>query len=336
MLKLFLICFLLCLVSCIGEAQQIKLLNTGQPVSLRGICPVTDQVIWVSGSAGTVGLSTDGGKNWKWMQVPRYEKSDFRDVEAFSDREAVIMGITQPAVILRTTDGGQHWYTVFEDSSKTAFLDAMDFSGDLAAAIGDPQNGKKYLLNSGDRGKTWYQKTPAEFDTAGSGEVYFAASGSNIKRINNFEWATVSGGKKSRLFINSGAFVLLLSQGRETTGANSIAINPYDPNRAFIVGGDFSQDTVRSGNSVLIQFNPFKQILPMDPPHGYRSCVEYLNDKQMICCGESGVDISTDSGMHWKQISYNSFHTCRRTKDSQKIFLAGAHGAIAWLEWNDR
>jgi hypothetical protein len=72
----------------------------------------------------------------------------------------------------------------------------------------------------------------------------------------------------------------------------------------------------------------------MDPPHGYRSCVEYLNDKQMICCGESGVDISTDGGVHWRQISDKSFHICRRAKIGQKIFLAGAHGTIAWLEWN--
>jgi hypothetical protein len=63
--------------------------------------------------------------------------------------------------------------------------------------------------------------------------------------------------------------------------------------------------------------------------------VEYLNDKQMICCGDSGVDISTDSGIHWKLISDNGFHTCRRTKTGQKIFLAGAHGTIARLEWNE-
>jgi photosystem II stability/assembly factor-like uncharacterized protein len=333
--KQFLIFFIFCLLSGTGKAQQIKLLNTAKAVSLRGLCPVTDQVIWISGSAGSVGLSTNGGRNWKWMRVPRYEKSDFRDIEAFSDTEAVIMGVTQPAVILRTTDGGQHWATVFEDSSKTAFLDAMDFSGDQAAAVGDPQNGKKYLLESNDRGKTWNEDTPNELDTVSSGEAYFAASGSNIKRLNNVEWATVSGGKKSRLFINSGPFLLLLNQGRETTGANSIAINPSDPNKAFIVGGDFSQDTVRSGNSLLIQFNPFKQIPPMDPPHGYRSCVEYLNDKQMICCGESGVDISTDGGAHWKKISDKSFHICRQAKIGQKIFLAGAHGAVARLEWSE-
>src|SRR5712672_2195024 len=146
--------FILCVLLCTsGQAQILQLLDSGKAVSFRGLSVVNDQVLWVSGSEGTVGLSTNGGISWKWIRVPHYEKSDFRDIEAFSDREAIIMGITEPAVILLTTDGGNSWITKFEDSSKTAFLDAMDFSGDHVVVVGDPVGDHIFFAESTDGGK---------------------------------------------------------------------------------------------------------------------------------------------------------------------------------------
>jgi hypothetical protein len=322
-----------------GYAQEISLLSSGKSASLRGLSVVTDKIIWVSGSAGSVGLSTDGGQHWKWLPVLHYEKSDFRDIKAFSDQEAVIMGITEPAVILRTEDGGKSWSKVFGDSSKSVFLDAMDFSGDLGAVVGDPDAGKIFFARSADRGKNWEKKNPSGFDTTTTGEAFFASSGSNLSLVPSIysgvyhPYALVSGGNKSCFYLNSSRYPLFMIQGKETTGANSIAINPADPNQAFIVGGDFKNDTLQLGNSLRIQLNPFTQTPPVTPPHGYRSCVEYIDGKQMICCGTSGVDFSIDGGIHWKLISNKSFHVCRRSKNGKSVFLAGPNGSIAWLKY---
>jgi Photosynthesis system II assembly factor YCF48 len=344
MLKQLLILFFLNLFFYSGDAQQIKLLDSGKSFSLRGLCAVSDQTLWVSGSSGSVGLSTDGGQNWKWISVPGYEKSDFRDIEAFSDQEALIMGITNPAVILRTTDGGKSWIKVFVDTAKSAFLDAMYFFGDQGAIVGDPESGKIFFAETADGGKIWNKKNPwgprpsAPADAPAVGESFFAASGSNLVLIprpgyvSRFANALVSGGKKSCLYYLSGRYPLLINQGAETTGANSIALDPSDPNRAFVVGGDFSHDTLRYRNSLRIRLDPFSQESPLDPPHGYRSCVEYLNDNQMICCGTTGVDISNNGGMNWKLISNKGFHVCRKSKTGRSIFLAGAHGIIGRLE----
>ncbi|HTB24961.1 MAG TPA: hypothetical protein VK711_06300, partial [Puia sp.] len=182
MIKSFLTLIIFILPPGFTEAQQIRILTSGQPVSLRGLSVVNDQIIWVSGSGGSVGLSTDAGVNWKWIQVHGFEKTDFRDIEAFSDQEAVIMGITEPAVILRTTDGGKNWITTFEDSAKSVFLDAMDFSGDEAVLAGDPYKGKIFFARSSDRGKSWV-KSAYDSETIVNGEAFFAASGSNIKFI---------------------------------------------------------------------------------------------------------------------------------------------------------
>ncbi len=320
------------------SAQQISILNSRHSGSLRGLSAVNDQIIWVSGSSGCVGLSTNGGQDWKWLKVPRYEKTDFRDIEAFSDQEAIIMGITQPAVILRTINGGLTWTTVFEDSAKSTFLDAMDFSGDTGVVVGDPDSGRIFFARTVDRGKKWDRINPAGFESIANGEAFFASSGSNLSLVSNvdpavsFNYTLVSGGSKSSLFHSGNHFPLILIQGKESTGANSIAINPYDHNQAFIVGGDFKNDTVQNGNSLQIQFNPFLQIIPVIPPHGYRSCVEYIDSKRMICCGTSGVDISFDGGKNWRLISNLSFHVCRRSKQGHSVFLAGANGTIAKLK----
>jgi photosystem II stability/assembly factor-like uncharacterized protein len=332
MLKQLFYFSLLLLPSGFLQAQQISLLTTGRQVSLRGLSVVSDQIIWVSGSVGSVGLSTNGGINWKWMQVKGYENSDFRDIEAFSDQEAVIMGITEPAVILRTVDRGNSWHSVLEDSAKTVFLDAMDFSGDQGALVGDPYGGKIFFAVTTDRGRTWEKKIPPDFEPSAPGEAFFAASGSNICRFRDSSWALVSGGKKSSLYFAKNRFPLLMIQGEETTGANSIALHPTDPNRAFIVGGDFSHDTLRYRNSLSIRFRPFSQTIPFTPPHGYRSCVEWLDDNQMICCGTSGVDMSEDGGMHWKLISNKGFHICRKARNGRAVFLAGPNGSIAMLK----
>src|SRR6267378_2352679 len=52
----------------------IQLLTTGPHTSLRGLSAVNDKIVWVSGSAGTVGRTFDGGATWTWSTVPGYEK----------------------------------------------------------------------------------------------------------------------------------------------------------------------------------------------------------------------------------------------------------------------
>ena len=142
-------------------AQQLRLLAQNDQVSLRGLSVVSDRVIWVSGSHGMVGKSVDSGATWQWTTVPQFENRDFRDIEAFDDREAVIMAIAEPAVILKTKDGGHSWQKVFEDSSKGMFLDAMDFSDRRhGMLVGDPVNGKFFIRSTEDGGDSWQLLSP--------------------------------------------------------------------------------------------------------------------------------------------------------------------------------
>jgi Photosynthesis system II assembly factor YCF48 len=316
------------------QAQQIRLLTGNRDCSLRGLSAVDDLTIWVSGSKGTVGRSLDGGASWKWMTIPRYEKTDFRDIEAFNDREAVIMGITAPSVILKTTDGGLNWRAVFVDSSKGMFLDAMDFGADQGIVVGDPVDHQIFLAASCDRGEHWKKISPGPGQLPAAGEAFFAASGANIKYYQDKKhFIYISGGKQSAFYLDTlFRYPLHLIQGGETTGANAIAFDPVHPLRAVVVGGDFSKDSGMRDNCVLLNLEDLSQQKPTVSPHGYRSSVAYIQANQLVSCGTSGVDISTDNGMNWIWISRQSFHVCGRSKNGSRVFFAGAKGLVGVLE----
>lgn len=106
----------------LAQVPTIEILEQGRKSSIRGMSVVNNNVVWVSGSAGSVGKSLDGGITWHWITVAGFEKSDFRDIEAFDDKTALIMGITQPAVILKTKDGGISWRKVLKIPLKRLFL----------------------------------------------------------------------------------------------------------------------------------------------------------------------------------------------------------------------
>lgn len=320
-------------------APHIDLLATGPHVSLRGLSVVDDKVIWVSGSEGTVGRSTDGGITWTWISVPNYEKRDFRDIEAFDENTAIIMAIAEPAQLLKTNDGGQTWRMVFQNDYPGMFLDAMDFANHKTGiVVGDPIHGHFFEAETFDGGSTWHDIPLRQLPAADSGEGCFASSGTNIRFIRGHATCFVSGGPRSRLFIDDKTIDLPILQGATSTGANSVAVKdpgkPLDKLHLIVVGGDFAKDTITEKNCFLSNDGGATWIRPNTPPHGYRSCVEYMGPHAALACGTSGVDLSTDDGMNWRLLTNTSFHVCRKAKKGHAVFLAGSGGRVAKLVMN--
>ncbi len=312
------------------QAQKIKILTDSLQVSLRGLSVVSNHVIWVSGNKGTVGKSVDGGKSWQWMIVKGFEKNDFRDIEAFDNKTAVIMAISEPAYILRTTDGGESWKVVFEDKTKGMFLDAMEFWNDQSGiVVGDPVDGRFFIGRTFDGGKSWRSIPEHYKPVADSGEACFASSGTNVRKLNKAEAVFVTGGLSSHIFVRDKKIKIPILQGFESAGANSIAVK--NSQTMVVVGGNFSEKDASDKNCVITKDGGSTWFAPKVAPSGYRSCIEYLMKNRWITCGLNGVDISNDDGTSWQSLSAESFNVCRKAKKGNAVFLAGNNGKIAML-----
>lgn len=331
---------LLLVSSLLSFGQRLTILDSSQKISIRGLSVVSDKVLWVSGSKGMVGRSVDAGKTWEWITVKDHEKRDFRDIEAFDKNRAVIMAVAEPAVILKTTDGGKTWKEVYRNETTGMFLDAMEFWNEQSGiVIGDPVNGKFFIARSFDGGESWNQLPENNLPVADSGEACFAASGTNIRALDLDEACFITGGLVSRFFYKGSTVVLPIIQGKETTGANSVAIKDWKKRKGgkhiYIVGGDFARDTCSTKNSTYSTNGGNTWISPEVPPRGYKSSVEFFRKSRMITCGTTGVDVSDNDGKTWRTISNTGFHVTRKAKKGKAVFLAGGNGRIARLDWED-
>jgi photosystem II stability/assembly factor-like uncharacterized protein len=323
------------------DSLTIEILAQGTNTSLRGLSVVNNQVIWVSGSNGTVGRSSNGGKDFKWMVVKGFEKTDFRDIEAFDASTAIIMGIGSPGYILRTTDGGETWTLVYENKSAGIFMDAMEFWNRQAGiVIGDPIDGKFFIARTFDNGLTWREIPDAYKPVADTGEACFAASGTNIRALDNDEAIFISGGNNSYAYIRDQKIKLPLVNGSASTGAYSIAVwDRYKLNggkKLVVVGGDYTNDSARSKTAAYSIDRGKTWKLSKTPPGGYRSAVEFMSEKHLITCGPNGVDLSFDGGQTWRSISKQGFHAVRIARNGNAVFLAGADGKVARLHIPER
>lgn len=311
------------------SAQKIEILTDSIQSSFRGLSVVDNNILWVSGSNGTIGKSIDGGQTWKWMIVKGFEKTDFRDIEAFDKKTAIIMGVAEPSYILRTDDAGETWNVVFKDTANGMFLDAMEFWNDQSGiVIGDPINNRFFIGRTFDGGKTWRGIPEQNEPIADSGEACFASSGTSIRKLNKEEAVFISGGFTSNIFIRNKKINVPILQGKESTGANSIAIK--NSKTMIVVGGDFTTKDATDKNCAFTKDGGNKWFTPKISPSGYRSCVEYLHKNEWITCGLNGVDISIDNGDNWKPISKESFHVCRKAKKGKAVYFAG-NGKIGKL-----
>jgi photosystem II stability/assembly factor-like uncharacterized protein len=330
---LFLVVF-----SKITDAQQITILQQGTPTSIRGLSVVDDSVAWISGSKGYIAMTKNGGKNWTWQQVTGFEKADFRDIEAFSDKEAIIMSSGTPALVLKTTNGGANWQVKYKNTDTTYFFDAMDFANpNHGLILGDPINNKFVLMETVDGGESW--KIFPVLPNAYPGEAAFAASGTCL-RFDKNAVAFVTGGTHSRVItLLTDAYpprwddfqTTILKHGKSSQGAFSLA----EPFSSVIVGGDYQNDHSTDSVAQYVYYNG-KEFAPENgtflskkPPSGYQSCVELILGDTYLSTGTPGSNLTNDGGKTWKQIDSVSYNVCRKAKKGKLILLAGNGGKIA-------
>lgn len=335
----FLLLFLL--FSCTTKEKRLKIeapkgwevMGTPVSSSLRGLSPLTEKIIWASGSKGTWLRTLDGGQSWDHGVIAGLDSVDFRDIEGFDASTAVAMSSGQPAVIYRTEDGGRTWYEVFR-GSEADFFDGMAFYKNNGYVIGDEVGGKWRILVSKDYGKSWGVLETSPKAESGSGS--FAASGSGIIATEDQIWFA-SGGRKSSVFNSTDAGITWkeystpIIQGESSQGIFSLTI--VDDNILVAVGGDFLNPELSDRNAVISLHNGRAwSLITGNFPTGYRSSVAYFPlHHWLISVGPNGSDFCSNSGMDWAKFSKEEFHAVVLDKSFGSIWASGPNGKIGRL-----
>ena len=321
----------MCASGVFGQTWAVQ--TSGASVPLRGISAVSANVAWASGAKGTYLRTVDGGVSWKASSVPGAADLDFRDVQAFDERTALLLssGAGNLSRIYRTTDGGAHWTLTATNLSPKGFWDAFAFwDPSHGMAVGDPVDGRFDLQVTSDGGVTWQRVKgpPAQKD-----EGAFAASGTCLFTRGAREvWLGTGGPLGGRVLhsVDAGqtwtAAATPIRKGESSTGIFSLAFSGGA--RGVAVGGDYLKLKETDGTIVLTS-DGGKSWTAGTSPSGYVSAVTYLPGQKMwIATGTAGSVVSDNDGRTWRQFDSASWNAMSFTPEGTG-WAVGPSGTIA-------
>jgi photosystem II stability/assembly factor-like uncharacterized protein len=286
------------------QAQVWVPQQSGTSVSLRGISAVSPNVAWASGAKGSYLRTRDGGASWEFLTMPGAADLDFRDVEGFDDRTAILLssGSGPESRLYRTRDGGATWSLTLTNPDPKGFWDAMAFwDSSHGIVLGDPVDGHFVILTTSDGGMTWqHEKGPPAYKD----EAAFAASGSCITTRGAHEvWFGTGGPEGGRVFHSTdggkswSAARTPLRTGT-TSGVFSLAFS--DSLHGIAAGGDYKMESDSTG-TLAVTKDGGKTWTIESAPSGFRSSVAYVPQLRMwISVGTTGSDVSNDGGITWR------------------------------------
>lgn len=313
------------------NAQWIK-----QPVntaaSFRGLSVVNENVIWASGTGGTVIRTIDGGKNWNVIQVPGAEKLDFRDVEAFDAKTAYILSIGNgdASRIYKTIDGGKNWQLQFTNKDEKAFFDAIAcWDAKNCIAMSDPVDGH-YVLFSTTDGENWKPIVSNQMPAAKDGEAAFAASGTCLIVNGQNDVYLVSGGTDARVFRSTDrGLTWSVAEApiiKGTAGSGIFSIAMRDSKNGTIVGGNYEKPDERNNTSATTE-DGGKTWVNGSTLGGYRSAAAYIDRNTIIAVGPNGSDVSFDRMLRWQPVGKENLNSVG-SKGKNATWAVGPNGAM--------
>ena len=316
--------------------------NSGVTASFRGLSAASSNVAWVTGTQGTVLRTIDGGESWQKSAVPGADSLDFRDVEAFDTKTALLMsaGTGEASRIYRTDDVGQSWQLLYTNTLAEGFFDGMAFwDREHGLLYGDPIDGKMFVMTTADGGFTWQRVPPDALPEMNAGEYGFAASGTGIAVSDTASVWIGTGGAAARVFYshdrgqNWAVAETPLISGEASTGIFSIAF--ADAQNGIVVGGDYQQPNATTATVARsTDGGQSWQLVESGAPVSFRSAVAYLpgtGGPQLVAVGSHGASYSTDGGATWIDLGEAGYHALSIDPDGKSIWAAGGEGRIAKL-----
>ena len=327
--------------SCSGNLRPADLkmelteLNTGSEASLRALFVVDENVIWASGSGGQYLLSANGGNSWKSGFIYGAENDDFRSIYAWGPSRAQVFGTSVPGRGYMTETAGEDWQLVFEDTTAGVFFNSLSYADDFrGVALSDPIDSISYIIKTNDGGFNWSRIT--SLPVLKTDEYNFAASNSCIQYNRSGRIWMITGGGDSRVFssVDHGATWDVAPSGLASSvpSGGIFSVSFLDENKGIVVGGTYDKPELNERIAAFTLDGGEKWILSEKMPAEYRSCVfwmRYRNSDIAVAVGKTGIDISTDNGNSWHNISDKGYYTGRAVPGTSTAFLAGSDGRIA-------
>jgi len=312
--------------------------TSGSSASLRGLDVIDEQIAWASGAEGTVLRTIDGGTTWENVSIATADTIDFRDIEAFSASEAVVLSAGFPGVVFKTTDGGKSWNLSYQDNREDIFFDAMDFWDDKnGIAFGDAIDGRIVIITTKDGGSSWQPTPPEDSPEALDGEGGFAASGTCITTYGDSKVWIAMGAPKSRVLSSSDMGETWMAtetpMKQDAPGAGIFSLAFSNPNHGIAVGGNYMAP--KSKTKVIAKTKDGGKtwdLIPDSGLNGYKSAVAKIpGAENWIASGPSGVSYSINNGINWQLLDSAEFHTVVMA-NSRFGWLTGGKGKISKLE----
>ena len=302
----------------------------GGGASLRGISALDRNVVWTTGTEGTIFKTESGGRTWEKVVIPNTAHLDFRDVEVLSRNIVVVMsaGVGDKSRIYRTTDGGETWHEALANTHEEGFYDGIAFwDAEEGMLGGDPVAGDMYFAKTVDGGRTWQRVDPGLLPALNSGETGgFAASGSHLAVHGNTVWiSSVYAGSRVTFSRDRGhtwdVVDTPIVQEEKTQGIFSLAF--FDESMGVAVGGDYAKQTQGADNVMLTADGGLNWRFAGDFPV-FQSSVRYLSRDHLVSVGPEAGYYSTDGGNHWRRIDGKGYHA-----------LSVAEGGAVWASGQD-
>lgn len=321
-----------------------ELKDTGAPEArFRGLAAVSRTTAWVAGTGGTVLRTTDGGEAWRNVSPPGAGELQFRDVEAFDARRAVVLAIGEGEAsrVYRTDDGGATWTESFRNTDPKAFYDCLTFFDHRhGLAMSDPVDGKFRILSTGDGGRSWTVLPNRGMPAAQEGEAGFAASGQCLVTSGPKDaWLATGGAARARVLHSADrgrtwtATDTPLPAGDPARGVFALAFRDRDRAHGLAVGGDFRPDQPSPSAAARTRDGGRTWRPAATAPPAYRSGVAWLPHSRTaaLAVGPTGTDLTTDAGRTWRTVDAGSYDTVDCTPD-HGCWAAGETGRVARLE----
>ncbi len=334
---------------------QWQIVDVGAKCNMRSVQALSPTICWIGGSNGTIIKTLNGGKTWTTYKVPHADSLDFRDIHVIDKQNALAMsaGLSQngKAKIFRTSDGGNHWETVYVTSQHGVFLDGLAFwDKNNGICQGDPINGRFFMLKTTDGGRTWQELPKENQPVALENEACFAASGTSlITNEKGVAYIGTGGAEFARVikttdYGNTWEYIVTPLKAGPTSGI--FGINFWSKKNGMAVGGDYKQ-TSMEGQNVLLTTDggeTWQLQTPTNPPGLKEGVAMYhktnktwngdtqirSDNHALVTVGPSGSSYSFNNGNTWKELGAEGFHAVSFAGNAG--YAVGANGLIGQIK----